>query len=461
MRSRGVLLLALWAVLTSARGAAPEPSGIPAGFALDTVAAALRLPVSLAFTPDGRIFYSELHRGNVRIIQSDSLLPDPFYSFDIDSTGEKGLLGLTVDPAYPDSPFIYVFYTDDLLGRNRVVRLTDSLNTGVRLRAVLDSLPAAYNHNGGNMRFGPDGKLYVTVGDNLNTANSDDTTSLAGKILRFERDGSIPADNPFPGYAAYCLGLRNSFDLVFHPHNGELFATENGPTSYDELNLIRPGRHYGWPSQLGPGGEPVYTDPIHYYPSVIAPTGITVCRSTEWPIEYFNDVFFVDYNRRHVRRLILQEPSLTTVDTVMEDWLTDPGLDTGLLDAEFGPDGQLYFTDFDHIYRLRYVEDSTGIGKSVPTYRGVVLPNEPNPFNPSTTIPYSLEGPGEASVRVEIVDPSGRLVKALFEGRRGTGSFETQWDGTNESGRRVSSGVYLVRLTYGDSVDGRVIVLVE
>src|SRR6266705_6178642 len=224
----------------------------------------LNYPIALAFSSDGRIFFAEKETGSIRIIYRDNrtLLPTPFYTLpNTDNAGERGLLGLALDPAFPSSPYVYAYQTyDDVTSGtiyNRIVRIRASGNMGVSYIVILrlPPLSGATNHNGGVIAFGPDGKLWAVVGENANPSHSQDPLSPLGKVLRMNSDGTAPTDNPFYGNPAwynltYTYGHRNMFGLAFHPVTGRVFVTENGPACNDEINLLGAGHNYGW----GPNG---------------------------------------------------------------------------------------------------------------------------------------------------------------------------------------------------------------
>src|SRR5438552_742366 len=210
----------------------------------------LNYTIALAFASDGRIFYAERNTGSIRIIQGGALLPTPFYTLtNTNTAGERGLLGLALDPGFPLTPYVYAYqtFTDSVNGTiyNRIVRITANGNTGVGHTVILRMPPlsAATNHNGGVIAFGPDNKLYAVVGENANPALSQDPLSPLGKVLRMNTDGSAPSDNPYFGNASwnplvYTYGHRNMFGLAFHPVTHRPYVTENGPNCNDEINLL-------------------------------------------------------------------------------------------------------------------------------------------------------------------------------------------------------------------------------
>jgi len=325
----------------------------PAGeFQLQPVLTGLDIPVAMAVAPDGRIFYNELTTGNIRIIDPGwQLRPQAFYQLQVATGVEKGLLGIALDPDFANNRFVYVYHTvNSNPVRNRVVRLTEVNHQGTDETVILDDLPASDIHNGGNIHFGPDGKLYISVGDANQPILAQDISYLGGKILRINPNGSIPGDNPFPGSPVYALGLRNSFDFTFHPHTGHLWATENGPDDNDEVNRIVSGGNYGWPTVRGIANNPLFVDPLVAFTPTIAPTGIiAVGSNSAYPTQYHDNLLFADFNTGQIRRLVLAGAALTQLGTLSVAYNGGQG---SLLDLVQGPDGFIYVSNSDSIFRM-------------------------------------------------------------------------------------------------------------
>ena len=238
------------------------------------IARGLVAPWAIDIARDGRLFVTE-RDGRIRIIKDGVLDPAPWAAFTVVSrpNAESGLLGLALDPQFPASGYAYVYYTYlAASGRkqNRLVRMREVDGKGVVDRTLLDGIAGGDVHDGGRVKIGPDGKLYVTVGEAGNMALAQDLGSLNGKILRLERDGSIPTDNPFPGSAVWSYGHRNPQGLAWDAR-GRLYATEHGPSGqpallqdccHDEVNRIDPGMNYGWPLVFGIRGDPRFRDPV-------------------------------------------------------------------------------------------------------------------------------------------------------------------------------------------------------
>lgn len=252
---RWSLVFGLLAAAAPGAGAAARPN-----LNVEVVARRLQTPWAIAFAPDGRIFLTE-RPGRIRVIKNGALEKEPWMRLDVYETGESGLLGLALDPAFGKNRYVYAAYTyRDGGGRmkNRLARLRDDPKTGkgVMDRVLLDNAAGAQFHDGGRVKFGPDGKLYWTVGDAQNDRSAQDLASINGKILRLNPDGTVPADNPFPKSPVYSYGHRNPQGLAWQPKTRRLYATEHGPSGFpacchDELNLIEPGKNYGWPLVYG------------------------------------------------------------------------------------------------------------------------------------------------------------------------------------------------------------------
>lgn len=245
-----------------------------------TIAKDLDVPWGLAFLPDGSALVTLRDEGRllqVRAGQPPTVLGEvPGVSPD----GEGGLLGVAVSPDFASDRSIFVYFTaaDD----NRVVRLTFADGKATRPTVVLRGIPRAGNHNGGRLAFGPDGYLYVTTGDAGKSDRSQDKSALGGKILRITKDGKPAPGNPFGDSPVWTYGHRNVQGIAWAP-DGRMFASEFGQNRWDELNLIQPGRNYGWPVVEGKAARSGFTDPlVQWATSDASPSGIAVAEGAVW-----------------------------------------------------------------------------------------------------------------------------------------------------------------------------------
>ena len=237
----------------------------------------------MAFSPDGRLFYTEKNSGNIKILQNNKVLDRSFATLsDVYVNWEQGLLGITLDPDFEQNHFVYVYYTARGIASsdpvNRVVRFTEENNVGKDVKVLLDNIPASKGyHSGGALAFGPDDKLYITVGDATEHPFAQDPGILIGKLLRINRDGTFPQDNPFPNSPVYTLGHRNMYGIAFDKY-GDGLLSENGDYYYDEINLIQKGGNYGFPTFQPANRLPELVNsstsikPLRSYWDTIAPT---------------------------------------------------------------------------------------------------------------------------------------------------------------------------------------------
>ncbi|QOJ15507.1 MAG: PQQ-dependent sugar dehydrogenase [Planctomycetia bacterium] len=339
------------AVAGDALGTVREP-----GFVIETVAEGFIEPTAIEFAPDGRLFVAE-RDGAVRIVRDGRPLDPPFAKIEVFTPNENGLLGMALDPAFHETGLVFVFATvspsETQILRLREGRGADGRPTGVAddVHAIRDGLPTrGAFHSGGGLRFGPDGMLYFSIGDNLIAENAQDLSTLAGKISRIAPDGSTPADNPLrtptgSPRAIYASGLRNVFRFCFAP-DGRLFAMDvgsDGAGRREEINLIKPGANYGWPHVEGRQGllrDARFTDPIHdYHEGGAAPVGAVVYSGGTFPIEYDGNLLYLEYVLNRLYRLELSGDSVKRHSLFAE-------LAGGPVDLTVGPhDGALYYCE--------------------------------------------------------------------------------------------------------------------
>ena len=269
-----------------------------------TVATGLRVPWGLAFLPNGDLLATE-RGGNVRIIRKDLGLDQNILLSiqEVKEIGEGGLLGIAIHPDYPKKPYVYFYYTykgNNANIQNRLVRFTLQKEKFSDPQVLIDNIPAASNHDGGRIKFGPDGKLYAATGDATIPYSAQDKNSLSGKILRMNKDGSVPEDNPFGNYA-YSYGHRNPQGIAWNPDTMALYESEHGQSRNDEINIIVKGGNYGWPTECTEPGD--YAAAIRCYSEfTLAPSGIAF---------YGNDLYVAGLRGSQLRRIVFDRDHKT------------------------------------------------------------------------------------------------------------------------------------------------------
>ncbi|PYI51762.1 PQQ-dependent sugar dehydrogenase [Paenibacillus flagellatus] len=368
-KARGVsavaALLALTGCMEWKRDAAPAPAPVanaPASGSPDArqdgaipykepeiVADKLNVPWDMAFAPDGRLFFTE-RPGAIRLLASDGKLQaEPVFAFTeppFVSRGEGGLLGLALDPDFAKNGYLYAYHSYEMNGamKNRVLRLVVEGSKARLDRVLLADLPGQRNHDGGRIRFGPDGMLYVTVGDAEERELSQAPGSLAGKILRLMPDGTVPADNPDPKSPVWSMGHRNPQGLAWQPGAGKLFSSEHGQTYKDEINVIEKGANYGWPliegdqtepKQPVPSGTPLRKPLVHSGSDSWAPSGMTFVTQGPWK----GRLLVAGLRGEQVLMVTLDPGSEPKVERTESLW---KGRFGRLRNVVEGPDGSLY-----------------------------------------------------------------------------------------------------------------------
>jgi len=321
-----------------------DPDLLPDMIGELVVAAAF--PADFVLTLDGNLLYGELNTGAIRVVVDGRLMEGPWAKFDVATKGESGLTGIALDPEYERNRFVYIMCTVPEPGsgvpmEQRVVRLRDMGLQGADPTTIV-VLPATTKvlHNAGRLAFGPDGKLYVSVGDTERPAQVQDIDTLYGKILRFNADGTVPADNPVPGSPVFAQGFRNVFGIAFHPLTGALYVTENGPNINDELNIIVAGGNYGWPLVTGQQHSQEYTDPILTWTPTVGLTGLAFHPADPGVL------YVCSWVRNLLEKVTLSGDNFEKVEQVE---LAARGC---ALQVRFGPDGMLYYSNRQAILRI-------------------------------------------------------------------------------------------------------------
>jgi len=373
---------------------------LPAGFAETQVANGLTSPTAMDFAPDGRLFVC-LQGGNLRVIKNGGLLATPFLTLTVDSSGERGLLGVTFDPNFASNNFVYVYYTvPGSPAHNRVSRFTangDVALGGSELVLLnLDNLSSATNHNGGAIHFGPDGKLYIAVGENANGNNSQTLANLLGKILRINSDGSTPTDNPFFNTSGarkeiWALGLRNPFTFAFQPGTTRMFINDVGQSTWEEIDDGIAGSNYGWPTTEGFTSNPMFRSPLFEYGhGSSSTTGCAIVGggfydppTVLFPASYVGKYFFADLCTGWIR---LFDPSNNTAADFASG-ISQP------VDLKVAADGSLYYLSIGSsaVFRIRATGTAPGItsqpsSQNVMTGQGATFS-----VNASGTTPLSYQ----------------------------------------------------------------------
>jgi len=278
------------------------------GFESEVLIENLDTPWAIDFLPNGELIFTE-RQGRVSVFDNGELRV--VGTIKVSEVSESGLLGIAVDPEFNKNRFVYLYYTHE--NGNRVSRFV--LNEVLEAEFILlDTIPSASIHDGGRIKFGPDGKLYVAAGDSASPSLAQDVNSLAGKILRMNKDGTAPEDNPFGNYV-YSYGHRNPQGIAWHPITKELYASEHGPNGNDELNIIVKGKNYGWPLIECDKISDRYVNSIRCYSEfTLAPSGIAF---------YKNELYIAGLRGTQLRRVVFGNDYKTILRE--EELFTDLG----------------------------------------------------------------------------------------------------------------------------------------
>jgi glucose/arabinose dehydrogenase len=369
-----VLMLGLLAVGSTRVDA--HPSLLPTGFVRETVGSGLNRPTAFVF--DGDQYLVTQKNGIVQVVLPDgSVRPEPYLTLSVSTQIERGLLGIALHPNYPTKPLVYVYYTtgEEALDYtdppvNRVSRFRTVNGLGTNERILLDGIPSDESiHNAGDLQFGSDGMLYVTVGDGgvNQRQRAADLSSLNGKILRLRPNGKAPKDNPYYGVQGarpeiYAFGFRNPFRMSFRERNDTIYVGDVGWGKWEEVDIVKAGSDYGWPRFEGPCTidtvcDPSQTNfgdskpPFYYYDSNLelqnAIIGGAFADGASYPTLYNGAYFYGDI---HGWVRILRVNRKNNIKGNYE-------FDTGVVPIQFrlGPDKLMYMLDFHDGALYRYV----------------------------------------------------------------------------------------------------------
>src|SRR5215213_703476 len=339
-------------------------------FKVERVIGGLEVPWSIVWAPDGRMIFTE-RAGRVRVFENGALRQQPLYVVpDVEPSGESGLMSVALHPQFATNRFLYLSYAYSSGGTQvRVVRYRETPEGLVDRKVIIENIPAAQFHAGSRIRFGPDGKLYVTTGDATKRDLAQQLDSLAGKTLRLNDDGTVPEDNPFAGQnnarpEIWSLGHRNAQGLDFQPGSNLMFQTEHGPSNFDgppggdEVNVVEKGKNYGWPTihhtQTAPGLE----SPLLEYTPACAPASGTFYRGSVFP-KFKGNFFFGCLRGEMLIRVALDGRKVLGQEGVVKEY-------GRIRDVAEGPDGYLYFSTSNRDGRGKPAEDDDRIMRLVP-----------------------------------------------------------------------------------------------
>ena len=338
-------------------------------FRVEVVAKNLTIPWSIAFA-EGDLYFTE-RTGSLLVLKKGVVSPKVLARLDdVHAVGEGGLMGLTFHPSFLTNRFLYLSYTysSGSTTFNKVVRYILSNDSLTGLHIIIDRLPGSGVHNGCRIRFGPDGKLYITTGDAAQRDIAQDLSSLGGKILRLNDDGSIPSDNPFKGSPVYSLGHRNAQGIDWHPTLGILFESEHGPSGFDgpgggdEINIIEPGKNYGWPTIHHQQTAEGMVTPLLEFTPAIAPSGASFYSGRQFP-GFVNNLFVATLRGSHILRVVLKKSDPRSVS--FSERLLE-GKYKRIRDVVEGPDGFMYFCTSNRDGRATPSSDDDWILRIVP-----------------------------------------------------------------------------------------------
>ena len=340
-------------------------------FKVETVIPNLEVVWSIVWAPDGRMIFTE-RPGRVRVYENGKLRPQPLFTVpDVQPGGESGLMSVALHPQFASNHFLYLSYAYNSDGKQvRVVRYRETPGGFTDRQVIIEGIPAAQFHAGCRLRFGPDGKLYITTGDATNRELAQKLDSLAGKILRLNDDGTVPTDNPFVGKAnarpeIWAYGSRNSQGIDFQPGSNLLFETEHGPSGFDgpgggdEVNIIERGKNYGWPVIHHRATQAGMESPLLEYTPACAPASGMFYRGSALPA-FKGNFFFGCLVGARIIRVTLDGRRVVSQENLLE------GKYGRIRDIAEGPDGLIYFSTSNRDGRGQPASDDDRILRMAP-----------------------------------------------------------------------------------------------
>jgi glucose/arabinose dehydrogenase len=338
----------------------PIPTTTASGLQTELIADGLQFPQSLAFAPDGRLFFVEVKKGELRVLAGRELQARPVAKVSIAPRAEHGLIGLALDPAFDRNPYLDTFYAQSQKGdeadkprRNRLTRWTERDGLASGETAILDDLQVGKCcHTGGKLAFAADGRLFLTFGDQGDASRqlAQSQNRINGKLLHFDVD-RVTRERPDPSSLIYASGFRNPYGLDLHPVTGAPFVADNGPDMCDELNIVRQGANYGNPAAECSPRDPRFDDPIwDSGPDRLGLTGLRIYRGSMFP-EYTNHALFCAVNTGKLMRAVLEGPTYDRIERVEEVISGEDG-EGCRLDLATAPDGSIYYSSVTRIFRL-------------------------------------------------------------------------------------------------------------
>lgn len=415
-------------ILASEANAAP-----PIGFqTTQIIGTGLDSVTGFDMAPDGRIFILE-RSGTVLIFKNGQLLPTPFIQLNSVTTGDRGLTGIAFDPDFNNNHYVYFYFTG-ADNYNRLVRVdgTGDTASGSPVTLYKTSSPSFELHIGGTIRFGGDGKLYISIGDNGNGGNAQDLSTPFGKIIRINKDGSIPSDNPFVGQSGklpeiWAYGFRNPFRFQFDSATDRLYVGDVGNDTWEEINLVAKGGNYGWPTCEGTCSNSGFINPTYTYAhngQSSSVTGGLIYHGSMFPASYAGRYFFGDYARGFIKTLTLDGSGNST-------GVSDFDLNAGsVVDLKAATDGSIYYVTFlpARLYRITY-----STSNQTPTAKSS---SDTTSGEPPLTVNFSSSGS---------FDPEGTQLTYKWDFGDGTSSTEA-----NPQKTYGSKGRFVVELTVSD-----------